>query len=140
MGLLDPSKSVQVYRNLTKKCYSVRQGGRVVAHVHTLYLKDATFVVQPAGRMRVRREGRKNVHAYIKGTIVPEVEWIKQPRLVMYDPYKFDSFVDGMTWKPVHSSPRVLISEVGVLYSGNPTQLSDKGFQTPSENPTHEGM
>lgn len=117
MGLLDPSKPVQVYRNLTKKCYSVRQGGRVVDHVHSLYLKDVTFVVQPAGRERVRREKRKNVHAYIKGIIAPETEWIKQPRLAMYNPYEFDTFVDGMTWKPIHSAPRVLISEVGVLYS-----------------------
>lgn len=115
--MLDPSKPVQVYRNLRKKCYSVRQSGRVVDHVHSLYLRDTKFVVQPAGRERVRREGRKNVHAYIQGIIVPELEWIKQPRAVFYDPYKFDTFVDGMTWEPVHSASRVLISDIGVLYS-----------------------
>ena len=113
---MNTDKPVQVYRNLRKKCYSVRQNGKVIMHTNSLMLKDATFVVQPAGRDRVRREKRKNVHAYVKGVMLPEVKWIKNPRAAMYDPYEFDTFVDGMTHKPIHSAPIVLINEVGVLY------------------------
>lgn len=112
----DQDKPVRVYRNLHKQCYSVQQKGRVVAHTETLCLRDVQFIVQPAGRDRVRREGRKNVHAFSKGIIVPGVEWLKNPRKAMYNPYKFDTFVDGMTWKPVFFADIVYLSEIGVIY------------------------
>lgn len=115
--MLDPDKPVYVYRNLRKKCFSVRQGGRVVAHVPSITLKDCTFIVQPAGRDRVRREGRKNVHAFVKGMVTEDREWLKDPSRAVYDPYKFDTFVNGMTWKPIHSAPLVLISYVGIIYT-----------------------
>jgi hypothetical protein len=87
---------VEVYRNLHKNCYSVRalsgeNKGRVVNHVQAIILKDATFVVQPAGRDRVLREQRKNVHAFVRGTITdqPVVHGLS----VRYDPYLNDAFI-----------------------------------------------
>jgi hypothetical protein len=61
---------VRVYRNLHRRCYSVLQGGVVVAHAERLMLADCTTVVLPAGARRAQREGRKNVHAFIQGTVV----------------------------------------------------------------------
>jgi hypothetical protein len=59
---------VFVYWNLHRKCWSVRaeQGpdkGRVIAHTDHLTLANVQFRVSEAGRQRVLREGRKNVHA-----------------------------------------------------------------------------
>ena len=59
---------VEVYWNLRKKCYSVRSKGKVIAHVPFITLKDVEWVVQPGGRRRVRRQKRKNVHAFARGT------------------------------------------------------------------------
>ena len=87
---------VEVYRNLHKGCFSVRalngeDKGRVIDHVQSIMLKDATFVVQPAGRDRVLREQRKNVHAFVRGTITDQP--IKHGLPVRYDPYLNDAFV-----------------------------------------------
>ena len=65
------SEPMRVYRNLHKKCWSVqqKQKGRwkVVAHAESITLLDCVFRVSEAGRQRVLRESRKNVHAYIQG-------------------------------------------------------------------------
>ena len=63
---------VEVYWNLHKRLFSVRalegeNKGRVIDHAYGVRLSDATFVSQPAGRERVRREGVKNVHAFVRG-------------------------------------------------------------------------
>ena len=92
----------EIYRNLHKKCFSVRQRGRVVGHLmddpteHVL-LKDVKFAVQPAGRRKVLREKRKNVHAFVRGDMVsphsvpyPELDEFK--REVTYNPYYYRTF------------------------------------------------
>ena len=60
---------VKVYFNLQKDCLSVidAETGLLYCHAHRVELHDAKFRVQPAGRERVLREKRKNVHAYIVG-------------------------------------------------------------------------
>lgn len=88
---------VEVYWNLHKNVYSVRalngpDRGRVVAHVDAINLVDATFAVQPAGRARVLAEGRKNVHAFVRG-IVSTPTLITPVDEVTYNPYKAGTFV-----------------------------------------------
>lgn len=66
-----------VYYNLHRHLWSVvaREGagkGRVVAHLPCVLVADAEMVVRPTGRARVLQEGRKNVHAFVRGTILPE--------------------------------------------------------------------
>lgn len=65
---------VEVYWNLHKRCFSVRalegvDRGRVINHADKVLLRDVSFVVQPAGRKRAIRENRKNVHAFVRGTL-----------------------------------------------------------------------
>lgn len=62
---------VDAYRNLRAGGYSLRdrKTGRVVAIVDAVTLRDAKFVVQPAGRTRVLATGRKQVHAFVRGTV-----------------------------------------------------------------------
>lgn len=66
------SMKVFVYFNLHKKVFSVRamegeNKGRVIAHTTTVELRDAVFKVSQAGRERVLKEKRKNVHAGVQG-------------------------------------------------------------------------
>ena len=63
-----------VYYNLHKHRLSVKalsgsQKGRVVAHAVRVVLHDCEFRVSEAGRQRVIREKRKNVHAGVVGTL-----------------------------------------------------------------------
>jgi hypothetical protein len=106
---------VEVYRNLNAKgpgyTYSIRQKGKVIAHLQTVTLRDCTFVVQLGGRDRVRREKRKNVHAYIKGYLCDTGS--ASVRLT-YDPYTHDTFVTKQGGAPVRSAAVVVCTPEGV--------------------------
>tara|TARA_Y100000034_G_C6819001_1_gene368670 strand:- start:503 stop:883 length:381 start_codon:yes stop_codon:yes gene_type:complete len=88
-------QSVEIYYNLHKKCFSVRdrKTRRVIAHTDSISLLKATFHVSEKGRDRVRREKRKNVHAFVRGTYKKlgwstNSQWFK----VKYNPYEYDRF------------------------------------------------
>ena len=103
------NKVVEVYRNLHKHCFSVRYKGHVIAHATQLYLEDVSFVVREGGRQRVLREKRKNVHAFLKGTLSkPPSEVRPQYSLeVCYNPYKHKNFqCEG---SPIHFAKHVLL-------------------------------
>ena len=90
---------VEVYWNLHKRLFSVRalegeNKGRVIDHAYSVKLEQASFVVQPAGRERGLREGKKNVHAFVRGRLAPYIEGPRRSFPVTYNPYKYDSFVD----------------------------------------------
>jgi hypothetical protein len=100
---------VEVYWNLHADRFSVRalEGfykGLVVAHLPSVNLTDVTFTVQPAGRAKVLREQRKNVHAFVRGRIhlgeVPNLLRLA----VTYNPYRDETFVDGVLHEPVHTA------------------------------------
>ncbi len=103
--LVDPNRKVEVYRNLHKKCWSVRQGGRVKFHCHRVNLKDCQMVVQPAGHAKVIREKKKNVHAFVRGYLCTEERDVQAFCWddIYYNPYKADSFVDFDN-NPVHTA------------------------------------
>lgn len=96
---------VEVYWNLHKHLFSVRplEGpykGRVVAHTDNLDLYDVTFTVQPKGRQRVLTEGRKNVHAFVRGVASAGLPH-DTLTTVTYNPYRDTSFVDVSSGRPV---------------------------------------
>jgi len=102
--VIDIHKPVEVYRNLHKKCWSVRQGGKVKVHTSYICLQDVNFVVQPAGREKVLREQKKNVHAFVKGYLISHktindgwrglsIAWTMD--VVTYNPYKHPYFTCG---------------------------------------------
>ena len=98
---------VDVYWNLHKQTFSIRSReredyGRVIRHADHVHIRNPTAVVSKAGRERVLREKKKNVHAVIRGELVEKSEaqpylfqgspWYK--RFVWhYNPYKYDQFV-----------------------------------------------
>lgn len=103
IGTTHFNKEVRVYRNLTRKCFSIQhktdKGWRVLGHCIGITLSNATFVVSTAGRERVRREGKKYVHAYVRGkVVVPNyIFWDAfsegEQHSVSYNPYLDDFFV-----------------------------------------------
>lgn len=97
----DPNKPVHVYKNIRQKKFSIRQNGRVVAHLDKVLLKDCEFKVQPAGRQKVLDTKTKNVHAYVKGFIVSSTP--KLVTQVYYNPYKYSCFVSD-EYRPVYKS------------------------------------
>ena len=113
---------VEVYKNLHKDCFSVRQKGKVINDIiwpEDFYLTKATFVVQPGGRKRVCIENVKNVHAFVKGIDTPigglskKVIYNRCRTRVTYDPYTMTTFqtIDG---KPVTYAEDVLFRNKAV--------------------------
>lgn len=90
--VLDTSKPVKIYRNLHKKCYSVQQGGRVACHTDEIGLFNCKLKVSKAGRQRVLRERRKNVHAYIVGRISALPQRRQWSTGLRYNPYESENW------------------------------------------------
>lgn len=67
-------RRVLVYRNLHNGLFSVKEKGKVIAHVPAIKLADAEFHVGESGRQRVLRDKAKNVHAYVIGRVVHDEE------------------------------------------------------------------
>jgi len=112
------SMKVEIYRNLHKNCWSVRDNktGKVIDHVRNIHIKDATLVVRPAGRARVLREGRKNVHAFVKGEVCTVGGVPLNICEVVYNPYNHLSFVEKVTGKPVFTATHIFLTSLGKAY------------------------
>ena len=114
---INPAKPVYVYRNLHKKCLSVKQRGIVRCHARNVVLKDCDFIVWQAGQAKVRKEKKKNVHAFLFGYVTTskvanellDFGW----QSVYYNPYScehwqlenepFDQYVDKSAWADIHA-------------------------------------
>ena len=133
-GKLEHGDRVEVYRNLHNNTFSIRRNGKVVKHLEnwmTLCLQDVKFAVQPAGREKVRREGKKNVHAYVRGTVVKAEEHNfsetfkeKCTEWVTYNPYQNNHFTATVTdpettftsYQDVHEAKLVTLTQ-GYVYA-----------------------
>lgn len=100
--VVDLDKPVQVYRNLGRvspEFWSIRQGGKVVAHADNLMLRDVTAFVSKRGRERVLREKRKSIHAWLTGYLIGSgmgttaTGTDRMPFKVVYNPYEHETFV-----------------------------------------------
>lgn len=101
---------VEVYWNVRRRIFSVRalsgpMKGRLLQHAATVFLTDATFVAQTAGRNKVRATGQKNVHAFVRGTIGEVSTRHAFREAITYNPMKHESFVYVLTGKPIYSAP-----------------------------------
>lgn len=85
----------KVYWNFHRKCFSVQVGGRVVAHATRVTLASVRFRVSEAGRQRVLRDKRKNVHAYVTGDLASDiaVDDVYEQGFAKYNPYVNTMFV-----------------------------------------------
>lgn len=108
---------VDVYRNLTKGCISIRSRerenyGRVIAHRDIVHVMDARFIVNHSGRLKVINSKCKNVHAFVRGHWNDKTyEPLDKVVEVTYNPYRYVSFVyfRGKFSMPIYSAPLVTI-------------------------------
>ena len=113
---------VYVYFNLHRKCFSIKalegaKKGRVVAHRDDVLLFDGVFKVSEAGRQRVLREQRKNVHAGVVGEWVGSLDdeltierIVYNGTPVTYNPYKYDTFVHLYGEHPIKTGRLVALT------------------------------
>jgi hypothetical protein len=111
---------VRIYRNLHKKLYSVQEkvDGRwkVVEHTNNINLINVTFKVSEAGRQRVIKEKRKNVHAAMIGERFPFIPKSFVYRYeVSYNPYKSPYFMVKSEDKPLDKARYVQIVDGKVI-------------------------
>jgi hypothetical protein len=92
--------------------------GRVIAHRQQVLINDATFKVSEAGRQRVIRERRKNVHAGVSGTWFDDDD-VQGRTLafvningsaIMYNPYRYSTFVHLYGEHPITSARLVALN------------------------------
>jgi hypothetical protein len=110
---------VKVYYNLHRKMFSVvsleahDRYGRVIDHRKFITLDNVGFRVNPAGRARCRREKRKNVHAFVVGTIsaVQEQSPPGEAEIVIYNPYMYNSFVLKDSAEPVYAAKKAWLTK-----------------------------
>jgi hypothetical protein len=106
---------VFIHRNLNRPPYysikAGKSGGPVIGYDTDIHLKDVIFKVQKGGQSRVRKEMRKNVHAGVVGKIIDSggdydtTGW----KLITYNPYQHDSFVEYETGKPIYNTKEVVM-------------------------------
>ena len=93
-------------------------------HYRWLNMRDVTFAVQLAGRAKVLKERRKNVHAFVRGLVdssqlLESNDWNCKPcdmntlerfyDEVRYQPYLYESFVYKDSEEPIFETPHALI-------------------------------
>jgi len=117
-------KKVFVYWNLRRGQWSVKDitpgsetYGKVIDRRREVILRDAVGKVSEAGRQRVLRERKKNVHAGIVGWLVEglthrlghHIEGIGDA--LYYNPYRTETFVHVVDGSKFEGSPYVLLTE-----------------------------
>ena len=115
---IELGQEVFVYFNLHKKCFSVKdvKTGLVIAHTDSIALEEATFKVSKAGRERVLREQKKNVHAGVKGKYAGTVTTNELGSEAYYNPYKVESFVNKETMEPLETANVVHLENKRVYF------------------------
>jgi hypothetical protein len=113
---------VFVYFNLHRKCFSIKalegpNKGRVIAHRDKVLIYAGTFKVSEAGRQRVLRERKKNVHAGVVGEWVGSVDdeltierIVYNGTPITYNPYKYNTFVHLYGEHPISTGRLVALT------------------------------
>ena len=101
---VDSAKPIRAYRNLHRKCISIKQDGIVRCWATNVVLENCKFIVSKAGQKRVRDEKKKNVHAYVQGALakVRETDFLTDDWTESYyNHYHTDTFQDVTTGQPI---------------------------------------
>lgn len=115
------------YRNLHKDRWSRRERGKVQDHPDKVYAVDVEFRVGEAGRQRVIREQKKNVHAYVAAHWWSNTWWGHKDTVgnpsgpyvrVRYNPYSAPHFTcNGFR---VNRADRVILDRRGRCWAWRP--------------------
>ena len=109
---------VRVYRNLRNGKLSVMSmhTKRVIGHTDFICLSQVRFIVSKKGLERIRARKRKSVVAFAEGyPIEPNSETYDCQSAVLFNPYKWDSFVDGHGL-PLYGADKLVIQSSGFMW------------------------
>ncbi|MGN4128111.1 hypothetical protein ACMGD3_24355 [Lysinibacillus sphaericus] len=114
--VISANTKVFVYYNLHKHLFSVKalEGeyeGKVVLHLPLLYMREAEFVVNEKGRIRVLRERKKYVHAGVRGYLDTGLNVRDYSEAVAYNPYKTKTFVCVSTNEAIFKVKNVMLKD-----------------------------
>lgn len=113
---------VDVYFNLHRRVWSLRsrRTGLVIEHRRVVHFAlGAKMVVRPSGRERVLRTGKKDVHAFVRGTPTDlsdsVAEWLEFGRSlpgaaqITYNPHRAAHFTRRDTEERIDEAGAVLM-------------------------------
>lgn len=100
-----------VYRNLNFGLnFSVKHRGRVINYIDSGLVRNASFQVSEAGRLRCLNTRKRNVHAFVSSVEEPQIASVpKALKLVevKYNPYVKPNFFRKDTGEVVIDAPVV---------------------------------
>jgi hypothetical protein len=123
---------VKVYRNLTKKCWSVLSSktGLVIDRPTSLILKNVRFVVRESGRQKVLEQRRKNVHSFAVGNrsdLESYHSLAGSEVQISYNPYKSGHFFVLESNRPIDGADSIYCID-GMVLAKNPVYLLDQNI------------
>jgi len=140
--VVDVTRPVDIYRNLHKMCWSVRQKGLVklyIDYAQAFVVRDVRFVVSNKGRQRVLREKRKNVHAVARGILhrgVADKLPLQGLRRVTYNPYASANFYLADDRSALTGADLLLFIDGQLFVSADPTsELNYYDWYSGGEHP-----
>jgi len=115
---LNEGDLVEVHYNLHEGGFSITnvKSGLVVARAPYVHLINVRTKVSEKSRQRVIEKGSKNVHAKIVGIYTKQELDMSGARVMTYNPYKYETFVDKETEQPVLQAIQVKCVEKSALY------------------------
>jgi hypothetical protein len=95
---LQDGQVILVAYHFYKRCFSIRdaKSKRILGYADHIVISDVKFIVHQSGRMKVLKEKKKNVHAYVKGQFLYSLQGQHAGimREAYYNPYRTEAFVD----------------------------------------------
>ena len=124
------AKKVHVYRNLHKKgMFSIRLSGKVIDHASVIRLSgDVGFHINENGRVRVTKQRKKNVHAWVKAEnyeILSEAPDLSNHVACFYDPYFTQYFHCMKTGNTLESAEEIIMAN-NRAYALNPVYVEQE--------------
>ena len=107
---IDYAAPVEAYWNLNVGGWSIRQRGKVIAHVERLELRSCVFVISERLQQRFfENKKRRTVHAWVKGFLQRHAAEALSGVTVRYNPFQLQRFCEAQTLAPVTRAERVLL-------------------------------
>lgn len=111
----------RIYRNLNNGTMSLQlkvNGWYVAGHVTDAIVQSVKFHISEASRLRVIRDGRKNVHAWGEGLLIAQFKpEIDAPIDLSYNPYEDTTFCERGTKRPIERCQYLVVRDNAVFVS-----------------------
>ena len=118
---ITPGQLVEVYYNLHKHVFSIRDKKTklVLAHTERVHLKNVTFKVSQKGREKTVETKQKRVHAFVVGEFMGTEHIVETNPLknAYYNPYRTETFIDTDTKKPLTNVAYAVCDKKRVYYT-----------------------